>query len=475
MSQQQKAPAPRGSVDGLPRSASQLDTMVSESKTQTSTTTKKTIAATKETSNTKTWGPLTIQSTAKSDITTTIKANLKESTLGSFDSMYGDFELSGCLSLTELNNLLLKYIRTVHELEESMGGGGSKQTKSINISIDDSKIVSLDSKFKKETTSWEDLWSELQKKIAQLKALIAKLEADKANLEKLGKDKDELLAKREKEIKDLLAKLAELKAKLSTYPSQQSFLVSELERLQNSMAPLQGEIDSYKTLTNNEVLRGEDLEAKIRSLEDELRFKINVLEFELERKQEDFSKETNSIEIRIKGEHAARLKIELRMLRNQFEEVMGFKKQKLESIYRAQITKLELELSLAVSQQKSPEDLDTIRLQIKTLESKIVALHGNNQELTKAWSQLTVQIKSQEAEFSAKLNEKERMIFYQKKENERMMRRYEELAAKLMLTKVEVGVYDKLLSPEINRVTTRYSEQNFSKAVESKTVESKKA
>ena len=37
-----------------------------------------------------------------------------------------------------------------------------------------------------------------------------------------------------------------------------------------------------------------------------VRFKINVLEFELERKRDDFSRETTSIDVRIKGEHAAR-------------------------------------------------------------------------------------------------------------------------------------------------------------------------
>jgi len=462
----QQAQAKRGSVDGLPRSPSQLDSKA-ESKNQSTTVTQKTIAATKETTSKKTWGPLVISSTAKSDTKTTIEAIPSK---GSFDlndsGIFSEFGFSGCLSITELNNLLLKYIRTVHELEESQGGD-VREMKSINVEVKDEQIMSLDRKYEKEAKSWGILWEDLQKKIAQLKEMIAKLEKQKADLEKLGKEKDDILAKKEKEIKELLAKIAEMKAKLSAFPSQQAFLETELERLQNAKPSLNGEIDAYKSLLDGEKLRADDLEAKIKSLEQELKFKINVLEFELERKRDDFSKETTSIEVRIKGEHAARLKIELRMLRNKFEEMMAISKQQFEMQYRTKITELELKLSLAVSQQKSPEDLEKIKKQIKELEAKISTLHGDNTSLTKVWSELTVQIKTQEAEFSAKLSDKERRILHIKKENERMFKMYEELAAKLMFTKVEVGVYEKLLSPEMNRLTTRYSGDQLSIAMQS--------
>jgi len=391
--------------------------------------------------------------------------------VGSYDlndsGVFGDFSFSGCLNITELNNLLLKYIRAVHELEESQGGE-TQEMKSISVQVQDDQVLSLDRKYEKEAASWQQLWDDLQKKIAKLKAMIAKLEAEKADLEKLGKEKDDILAKKEKEIKELLAKIAEMKAKLSAFPSQQSFLETELERLQNSRPTIQGEIDAYKSLLDSEKLRGDDLETKIKSLENELKFKINVLEFELERKKSDFSRETSSIEVRIKGEHAARLKVELRMLRSRFEEMMAISKQNFEMKYRSKISELELKLSLAVSQQKSPEDLEKIRKQIQELELLLTRLQAENTEYTHQWSKLTVQIKAQESEFTSMMSNKEREILHIKKENERVNRLYEELAAKLMFTKVEVGVYEKLLSPEMNRLTTRYSADQLSAAMATK-------
>lgn len=451
--------ADRGSVDGLPRTPAELESKSKpELKTQTSAS--KTMSSTMETTSQKSWGPLVISSTAKRDTKTMITANptkTKDSFNGEDFTNWTDLHLAGFLNLRDLNTLLLKYIGVVHELEESQGG--SQDNSVININIDESQILVLNKKYQAEVDAWSKLWTEADSKIAALKAQILKLEAEKKKMEQLGKDKDGILEEREKTIAGLRAKISEIQASLSAFINQQDIFDAELARLHAELAYLTGEINAYKSLYENEKMRSSDLEARLSSLEQELRFKISVLESELTSKRDRASVDTASMEVRIKGEFAARLKVELRMLRNMFEESMRVNKEQFEMEYRTQITQLELELSLAISQHSSPEDLEKIRVQIKELEARIGQLSGKNLNLSKEWSKLTVQLKMLESEFSSKMSDRERKILHVKAENTRINRLYEELSNQLMMTKVEVGVYDKLLTPELDRITTRHSEQ----------------
>lgn len=450
-----KQSAPRGSVDGLPRSQSQMEaTKTPEQKIQkttdlkTTTLASKTMASTMETTTQKTWGSLNISTTAKKDTKTTIMLNPSNDS-----STWADLSLTGFLNLRDLNTLLLKYIGVAHELEESQGG--TEDNSMMNIDIKESEIVVLDQKYKDEVDAWKKLWNEADARIKALKAQIQKLEAEKKELEKLGKEKDAKLEEKNKIIADLRAKIADIQAKLSAFLCQQEIFDAELARLHAELAYLTGEINAYTSLYDNEKLRSSDLEDKKNSLEQELRFKISVLEAELTTKTERSSVDTTSMEVRIKGEFAARLKIELRMLRNMFEESMRVNKEKFEMQYRAQITQLELDLSLAISQQSSPEDLEAIRVQIKKLEASISQLRGKNDSLSQGCSKITVELKKQETSFTATMTKREREIEHLKKENARIIQLYEELSSRLMMTKAEVGVYDRLITPELDRITAR--------------------
>lgn len=436
--------APRGS---LPRSPSEMETTKTpEQKTQKTNYLKATKIM--ETTTQNNWGGLTILTNAKKDINTAIMLNPSNDS-----SAWADLSLTGFLNLRDLNTLLLKYIGVAHELEESQGG--TEDNSMINIDIKESEILVLGQKYKAEVDEWDKLCTDKKKELEKLgKENDAKLDKKK-ELEKLGKEKDAKLEEKNKMIADLLAEIADIQAKLSTFLCQQEIFDAELARLHAELAYLTGEINFYTSLYDNRKMRSSDLEDKKKSLEEDLRFKISVLETELTKKTERSSVDTSSMEVRIKGEFAARLKIELRMLRNMFEESMRVNKEKFEMQYRAQITQLELDLSLAISQQSSPEDLEEIRAQIKKLEASIGQLRGKNDSLSQGCSKITVELKKQESSFTATMTKREREIEHLKKENARIIQLYEELSSRLMMTKAEVGVYDRLITPELDRITAR--------------------
>jgi len=439
--------APRGS---LPRSPSQMETTKTpEQKNQKTTDLKIITAASKtmETTTQNTWGDVKILTTAKKDIKTALMLNPSNDS-----SAWADLSHTGFLNLRDLNTLLLKYIGVAHELEESQGG--TEDNLMINIDIKKSEILVLGQKYKAEVDEWNILCTQAEARIKDLEAQIQNLKAEKEELEKLGKEKDAKLEEKNKMIADLLAEIPDIQVKLSAFLCQQEIFDAELARLHAELAYLTGEINFYTSLYDNKKMRSSDLVDKKKSLEEDLGFKMIVLEKELSTKTRS-SVDTTSLEVRIKGEFAARLKIELRMLRNMFEESMRVNKEKFEMQYRAQITQLELDLSLAISQQSSPEDLEEIRAQIKKLEASIGKLRGENDSLSQGCSKITVELKKQESSFTSTMTKKEREIEHLKKENARIIQLYEELGSRLMMTKAEVGVYDKLITPELDRITAR--------------------
>lgn len=413
----------------------------------------------KKESSQRTWGPLVIGNKKEVQTTIGVNSNFQGRKAVSDEMHWDSMNLSaGFLNLRDLNTLLLKYIGVVHELEEGQSGG-ELSSSVTEINIDETEVASLDKKYQVEMESWKNLWKDSEKKIGDLKKKIAILEEEKKKLEKRGVENDAAIKEREETIKKLKLEISELQAKLGDFLSQSEIFGAELNRLHAELGHLVGELNSYKSLGENEIMRNNDLRDRKATLEQELKFKISLLESELGSKRDKTSIDTSSMEVKTKGEFAARLKVELSMLRSAFEEAMVQNRERFELQYRTRITELELEMSLAISQQVSVADMEMIKAQVKELETNIGQLTGKNQNLAQSWSRLTVKLKQMEVAFNNKMTEKERRMIHMKSENMRIKKLYEELSNQMMMTKVEVGVYGKLLSPEVDRITTRHSDQ----------------
>ena len=71
--------------------------------------------------------------------------------------------------------------------------------------------------------------------------------------------------------------------------------------------------------------------------------------------------DVSSMDIRIKGEFINRLKVEVDILRGTYEEFMRTTWESLEEEFKDDLAKLELKLTLVLSQQTSQEDIVKIR------------------------------------------------------------------------------------------------------------------
>merc|ERR1711953_1067260 len=97
----------------------------------------------------------------------------------------------------------------------------------------------------------------------------------------------------------------------------------------------------------------------------ELKFKLEVLNKELESEMARTKMDISSMDVRIKGEYINRLKVEVDILRGTYDEFMKVTWEKLESEYEERLSKLELELTLLLNQQSSLEDEGQIMAMIE--------------------------------------------------------------------------------------------------------------
>jgi len=380
----------------------------------------------------------------------------KKEAFGSESSLKFTDESFGCLNLKNLNSLLLKYIEIAHDLEDI--NSGSLIQKDINIQIDEKQLAKLETKYLNQLDALKLLLKEADENGKALSEAIEKLEEEKRQLEDGDRNKDGQIMERDKNCKGLQSKINEIQARLSVFLSQKEVFDSELQRLNTKLIYLRGELNCYQALHQGERLRGTDLMDRIRGREKELSDKIAEKEKEVEEKREQSSIDTTSLEFRVKGEFAARLKMELGLLRKMFEEAMRRNTERFEIEYRSRISELELELGLVASQQENTESLKQLETEVGALQSQISEANERNRGISQDLSQKTVQMQMMEGTFQNKMSETERKIEYLRAENSRTSKMYEEMNRFLILNKVEVGVYDRLITPELERITERHSE-----------------
>merc|ERR1711934_198958 len=177
----------------------------------------------------------------------------------------------------------------------------------------------------------------------------------------------------------------------------------------------------------NEDVRGKDLNDRLKYLQEELDFKLEVLNKELESEMARTKMDISSMDVRIKGEYINRLKVEGDILRGTYDKFMGDTWEQLEAEYKERLAKLELELTLLLNQQSSLEDVGAIKALIEELKMKIAQLATEHEELKLRCSELSVKIQTDEIEFRAKLSNREREIEWEIREMQRQQAKWEEL------------------------------------------------
>merc|ERR1711933_391960 len=369
----------------------------------------------------------------------------------------GDLTLPGFLSLKELNSLLEKYISEVQGLDLSLAKTGGST--SVTVNIDRSEIVNLQAQYDDQLADWKKKCDDKDKEIAALKAEIARLKAEIKILKESGKNKDGIIKERDLTIETLKSEISRLTAILSMMKNQKEIYEVQIKHLQGEVAKLRGELNNLVNALASEQNRSQDLCWKLASMEKDLRFKFDVLGSELASERGKTNIDIASLDTRIQGQYADRLKDELEILRKIYKEHMRVSEESLEMSYKKKVADLEVYLKAQVDSAVPTEDMTAIKIDIEKYKKKIEELDSNNRDLSLQWSRLQVELREKEASFQAKMLAKETEIDYLAKQTAEYKKMCDEMRSKLLSEATEVKVYNRLITPEMNRITSIYSDQ----------------
>merc|ERR1711874_587744 len=82
---------------------------------------------------------------------------------------------------------------------------------------------------------------------------------------------------------------------------------------------------------------------------------------------------------------------------------------------------------------KPTEDMKELKIEIEKYKKKIEELDSNNRDLSMQWSKLSVELRDKESMYNAKMSAKE-------------------MRSKLLYEESEVKVYNRLITPEVDRI-----------------------
>jgi len=421
--------------DTLPRSPSQLDDTDSSSKKTESKESKESNVSSKTESNaSKTESNVSVTGTG-SNVNVSVNISKKtEEVLEKTDEILGkskekpSIQFNGDgqwywydgLSLSQLNNLLRKYIERVHELESERGHEKpTTESNQITVKIDQTEIKNMKTTFNTTIDEWKVKIGNKDKKIKELEKKVTDLETEVKNLQNSISDKDKIINEKKKTIAELRAEIAKLngeiaclKSKLATSESNLENFKEEwqssLKQLEDEKLRLQNRISEITVDYTGEKNKVYDLKFKIDSLERDLKLKIGLLSSELEvwknRTQSSTQIGITASEREFRGIYDDRLQEQLSILRKIYEQHMRDSKSEMEMMYIEKVNEYE-------------------RTKSSTFEAEILSNKTQIKFLTR--------------------------------QMEEYKRKYEELWAKNNLDVNEVRVYNTILRPEWERTSKK--------------------
>jgi len=370
------------------------------------------------------------------------------------------FDGAGFKELRELNTVLEKYIKEVRGCDFQVGSTGS--TTSISVNINRSEIESIQSEYDGQLAEWKKKYDDKDLEIAKLKAEIERLKAEIKRLNESNNIKDGTIQERDLTIEALKSEINRLNALMTMLKNQKEIYELQIKRLEGEVAKLKVELASILKAFVDEQQRNQELCGKITSKEKELRFKIEVLGKELASERGKTNIDIASLDTKIENQYSGRLDIELDLLRQIYDEHMKVSKETLEKSYEKKVSDLKTSLNSQPDLGIVSEEITKIRIDLEQYKKKIEELGSNNQILLTQKSRLWEEMREKELMYAARMKAKDTEMENLEKNMENWKIELEKLRKKLNAEASEVKVYNQLITPEVNRMASRYSEHFFS-------------
>lgn len=366
--------------------------------------------------------------------------------------------------MQNLNDRLVVYIDTVRRLEQDNSRLQSViTTYNENSTRDVSEIKSL---YERELEDAKRLIDELAKEKAKFEISLNKANAD-------AEEATAKLAKREKDVNSLEQRLQaaesqtlEYKSRYQSVQQEHARLKEEHDRLKPSHSDLEKQLVKMRKQLEEETLVRVDLENKNQTLKEDLQFKSQIYEKEVDQLRSSKRVEIEQVDVRLRDEYDSRLVAELQRIRDETESKISGMKDEVERRYTnklvdsdANVKRLQQSATALKDEMQSYKTrYDEVSSELKHTQLKV----ANNENKTR---DLEEKLRQAHLKYDLDVGEKDRDLNALRREMQELLLEYQELHDIKINLDMEIGAYRKLLESEEQRLNISSSASMIQKSI----------
>jgi len=395
------------------------------------------------------------------------KSTISLHELGLGDYPYPDMPESSRLSrkeekmtLQNLNNRLAGYIDKVRQLQRD-NAKLTKQIKHIE-EYQSKEVTNVKHIYDSEIDSLKEALDGLSRQYNQLKVASEGLLNENEDLKDTLQRKDNDLKNTGDIVSGLQDEVRTLNNKLNEMENHKKKTQEKLDEVLPEIARLKEKLTDAKKQLDDEVLKKAELENQCQRLDEELKFKISLLEQQLEEVKTRKEIEITEMDGKLQEEYEDRLQKALNELRDVYDTQMAQNRDDFSKLYETRVN--ELQKHLAEERGKassSTQGLTEAKNRIESLVSKISELESSNLKLTQRISDLAQEMEDQNSSHKSQLYAKDDEIKRLLDELNNQMNEYQTLMDTKVALDMEIAVFRRLLESEEDRLGIHIEDDSF--------------